>query len=296
MTIRAAIYARKSTDDDRHAEAKSVTRQVEEGRRYAREQGWTVDDANVYVDDGVSGAYGADRRPGLKALLSAAEATPRPFDVVIMAKDDRLMREQFQAAIVLSRLRDAGVRLFYYLDDREVDLSNAVGKFMESVRGFGSEIYRESVTAHMVDSLKRRAKSGYVHGGRTFGYDNIRVDGHVERRVNETEARVVRRIFTEYAAGKGLRGIAKLLNSERLPAPRPSKGGPAGWSASTVKDLLKRELYSGRVVSQWGSEEFRIERPDLRIVSGELWGAVQQRRQQAAKIYLRGTGGKLWGK
>src|SRR6266852_575742 len=103
---RGAIYARKSSDDDRHAEGKSVTRQMEEGRRYAEDREWTV-----YVDDGISGAYGADRRPGLKALLAAAEQTPRPFDIVIMAADDRLMREQWQAAMVLSRLHEAGLRL-----------------------------------------------------------------------------------------------------------------------------------------------------------------------------------------
>ena len=142
----------------------------------------------------------------------------------------------------------------------------------------------------------QRAKAGHVHGGKVFGYDNVRVDGHVERRPNEAEARVVRRIFDEYAAGKGLRGIAKLLNREHLPAPRPSKGGPAGWSAITIRDLIKRPLYIGQVVSRWGDEKIQLEKPELRLISDELWASVQQRRQQAAQIYLRGTGGKLWGK
>jgi len=38
----AAVYARKSTDDsDRHAEARSTTRQIERATAYAQAKGWT---------------------------------------------------------------------------------------------------------------------------------------------------------------------------------------------------------------------------------------------------------------
>ena len=53
----AAIYARKSTDDNHQVEAhKSVERQIEQGRRYAEEQGFQVPDEMVFTDDGISGA------------------------------------------------------------------------------------------------------------------------------------------------------------------------------------------------------------------------------------------------
>jgi hypothetical protein len=52
----AAIYARKSTDQGGVAdEQKSVGRQVDHARAYAMAKGWRVDDARVYVDDGISG-------------------------------------------------------------------------------------------------------------------------------------------------------------------------------------------------------------------------------------------------
>ena len=38
------------------------------------------------------------------------------------------------------------------------------------------------------DAMIRKAKTGHVTGGRVFGYDNLRVEGHVERRINEAEA------------------------------------------------------------------------------------------------------------
>jgi len=39
-----------------------------------------------------------------------------------------------------------------------------------------------------------------------------------------------------------------------------------------------------------------VEVPALRIIDEPLRRAVQERRQQAAQVYLRNTAGKLWGK
>jgi DNA invertase Pin-like site-specific DNA recombinase len=52
----AAIYARKSTDQNLPDAEKSVTRQVEHATAYATRKGWAVDPAHVDTDDAVSGA------------------------------------------------------------------------------------------------------------------------------------------------------------------------------------------------------------------------------------------------
>ena len=43
-------------------------------------------------------------------------------------------------------------------------------------------------------------------------------------KVNETEAEVVRRIFEMSASGFSLKVIAKALNAEKIPSPRPRAG------------------------------------------------------------------------
>jgi site-specific DNA recombinase len=65
------------------------------------------------------------------------------------------------------------------------------------------------------------------------------------RRINDVAATIVRRIFTEYAAGRSPRAIAKGLNSEGIPGP---SGKP--WGASTIHGnwrrgtgILNNELY-----------------------------------------------------
>jgi DNA invertase Pin-like site-specific DNA recombinase len=72
-----AIYVRKSTEQNVSDEGKSVTRQIEHARAYAARKGWTIDEAHVYADDGMSGAEFVKQR-GLNALLAAMRQRPAP--------------------------------------------------------------------------------------------------------------------------------------------------------------------------------------------------------------------------
>ena len=118
----AAIYARKSTEQLVADEAKSVTRQIAHAREYATRKGWTVDDRFVFVDDGMSGAEFANR-PGFVRLMAALK--PRaPFQVLVMSEESRLGRESIETAYALKQLVTAGVRVFFYLEDRERTLDS----------------------------------------------------------------------------------------------------------------------------------------------------------------------------
>jgi DNA invertase Pin-like site-specific DNA recombinase len=123
-----AMYARKSTGQNAADEEKSVTRQVERARAYATAKGWTVDEAHVHVDDGISGAEFI-KRPGFLRLMNALR--PRaPFQALIMSEESRLGREQIETAYALKQIMDAGVRVFFYLEGRERTLDNAMDKVM----------------------------------------------------------------------------------------------------------------------------------------------------------------------
>jgi DNA invertase Pin-like site-specific DNA recombinase len=141
--IVAGIYARKSTEQKNVSdEAKSVTRQVEQATAWAAGKGWTVDPTQVYVDDGISGAE-FEKRPGFLRMMQAL--TPRPpFQVLITMDESRLGRDQFQTGYALWQIIDAGVRVFYYLPDREVKLDNATSGFLEQVKLFAAQIERET--------------------------------------------------------------------------------------------------------------------------------------------------------
>src|SRR5712692_3939710 len=128
-----AVYARKSTPQPGVSdEEKSVTRQVEQARAYAARKGWAVAEAHIYVDDDITGAEFA-KRPGFLRLMNALKPRP-PFQALIMSEESRLGREQIETAYALKQLVTAGVRVFYYLEDRERTLNSPIEKAMLSLQ------------------------------------------------------------------------------------------------------------------------------------------------------------------
>ena len=313
----AAIYARKSTEQNGVAdEQKSVARQIDHARSYAIGKGWTVPDDCVFADDGISGAEFANR-PGFVGLMNALKPRP-PFQVLIMSEESRLGREAIETAYALKQLVTAGVRVFFYLEDRERTLDSPTDKIMLSLTAFADELERVKARQRTYDALSRKARAGHVTGGRAFGYDNIDVstsDGrrsHVERRVREDEADVVRRIFTLCADGVGMTSIAKRLNAEGALSPRAQRGRPRAWAPSSVREVLHRTAYRGELTwnktqkrNQWGQVATKdrgrdqwvtVPAPHLRIVSDDLWAAAHHRLNATRERYLRGTAGQRWGR
>jgi DNA invertase Pin-like site-specific DNA recombinase len=172
----AAVYARKSTDQSGVSDdQKSVARQVENARAYAVRKGWTVADELVFVDDGISGAE-FDRRPSFLRMMNALK--PRPtFTAIVMSEESRLGREAIETAYALKQIISAGVRVFFYLEDRERTFESATDKLLMSVTAFADEFEREKARQRTYDALERKARAGHVTGGRVR-IRQPRSDGH----------------------------------------------------------------------------------------------------------------------
>src|SRR5882672_8493368 len=196
----AAVYARKSTEQNVADEEKSVTRQIELAVACAKTRGFEVPSEHIYGDDAISGAE-FDRRPGLVRLLNALR--PRaPFTALFMADKDRLGREQFETNHILKQISLAGVRIYEYQNGgQEVRLESPIDKLIMSVSNFAAELERAKDRQRTRDALQRKAQRGYVAGGVVFGYRNVPVLGegdrrsHVVREIRDDEAGTVRRIF-----------------------------------------------------------------------------------------------------
>lgn len=321
----AAVYARKSTDQAVADEQKSVTRQIAHAREYAGRKGWIVDESCVFVDDGISGAEFTNR-PGFLQLMNSLKPQRR-FDVLIMSEESRLGREQIEVSYALKQLVQAGVRVFCYLEDRERTLDSPIEKAMLALQTMADEMEREKARQRMVDTMSRKARAGHHTGGACFGYINVPVlapDGsrsHVEQRINEAEAAVVRRIFELTAEGYSRLAIAKQLNAEGHAAPRAQQGRPHGWIQSSVHEALFRPRYRGLIVwnrtkkrNRWGEKHvtdrpsddwISVPAPHLRIVDEALWQAAHaqidaartagvQRQQRTSRYLLPGLARCAW--
>jgi len=294
---RAVLYARKSQENEA-----AIETQLDNAKAFAESKGWAV--VQCYSDDGYSGASFGTERPQFTAMLAAAKA--QAFNVVVTMAVDRLGREAFRTNMALLELAESGVAVYTYADGQQVRLSTPIEKQMVSMRNYAAEDFRQQIADKTREKLLALARAGHATGTRTYGYDLVRVDGHVERRINPTEAKVVVQVFTLAASGLGNRRIVDTLAN--TPAP-----GKKGWSKTVIKVMLSNRLYVGEVVfgrsrsaATGGSATKRVrsepalvkDMPSLRIVSDDLWNRVQ--RRQAATLARfsphRSTDGKLHGR
>jgi DNA invertase Pin-like site-specific DNA recombinase len=94
---------------------------------------------------------------------------PQPtFQALIMSDESRLGREAIETASALKQLVTAGVRVFFYLEDRERTLDSPTDKIMLSLAGFADELEREKARQRTYDAMSRKAPAGHVTGSRVF--------------------------------------------------------------------------------------------------------------------------------
>jgi site-specific DNA recombinase len=147
-------------------------------------------------------------------------------------------------------------------------------------------------------------------GGRVFGYHGLREPDGVKLEIVDQEADTIRRMFELYSKGHSLKRIAYLLNSEGVKSPQPQKGRVSqSWCLSSVRHILKNRRYRGEII--WNTKRKirvpgtgrRIYRrrpetewvvttaPHLRIVSDELFAAVERRFRITQRLWGAGVVG-----
>lgn len=206
--MRAVIYSRVSTRGQAEEEL-PMAGQEAECRAYAKDKGWEV--VNVYQDAGYSG--GTIDRPAFQEMyVTAKDTKPRPFDIVLTWRSNRLFRD-VEARLAYSRLfKRMGIRLVS-LHEPEYGES-ATGRLAETIFGAIDEYYRAQVSEDTLRGLKLVARRGYSTGGKPpTGYRNVRKltgnikpNGEPEMRTmwepDPVLASKVRQVFEMSAAGR----------------------------------------------------------------------------------------------
>ena len=302
--MKAAIYARYSTDMERDA---SIEDQVRLCTERAEADGLNV--AETYTDRATSGA--TILRSGIQVLL--ADAQQRHFDILFTEALDRLSRDQEDIAGIFKRLSFAGVKI--------ITLSEGeIGHLHISLKCTMNALFLKDLADKTRRGLRGRVEAGKSGGGKSYGYDVVKRFDAVgdairgDLTINQNQAAIVTRIFAEYSVGKSPKAIAAQLNAERVP-------GPTGrsWGQSTINGnrhrgtgILNNELYIGRLVwnrlryikdpktgkrvSRLNPEEEWITQDvaDLAIVEQSLWDRVKTRQGKLSLIQKRDT--QFWTK
>lgn len=300
MTRRiAAAYARMSTTLQN---PRSPEDQIANCRKYAADHGLTVAEDHIYVDAALSGS-GMDR-PELSRLLRVAYSRTRPFDVLLIEDTSRLSRNTADSLKIFHQLNFHGVRVVAI--SQAIDSSHEQSEVLWMVHGLTDSLYIHELAKKTHRGMDANITRGLHAGGRCFGYETVPAAAGNGKRliVDNAEAAIVRRIFEMSLAGVSYKKIAGRLNRERVPSPRPRRtDSPHTWCPTAIREMLHRDLYAGRLIwnrSQFVKEpgtnrrvcrprpktEWRVmERPELRIVSDQLWKSVQARLSRMQEIY-----------
>lgn len=293
-SIRACLYARYSTDKQRET---SIDDQLRAARERAAREGWII--TATYADEGISGSTPMALRPGGKALL--ADTLARRYDVLIVEGLDRISREIGEAETIVKRIEHRGMRIVGTADGYDTEARGR--KVMRIARGLVNELYLDDLREKTHRGQAGQLERGFCAGGRTYGYRTEQADGGRRLVIDEDEARHVRWVFEQVAAGRTARDVVYDLNRRGVPSARGSTWAVSAVCGSAAKGLgmLHNELYIGRVVwnrRQWikdpetgkrryverPRDEWIVrEQPELRIIDQPLWDRIHAPRAGGAQ-------------
>lgn len=102
-----------------------------------------------------------------------------------------------------------------------------------------------SILENSTWGIRKRMRDGKfsLAYSRFLGYDKG-PDGKLV--INEEQAKVVRRIISDYISGKSSIAIAKELQADEI----PTASGQGRWDCSAVMRILQNEQYKGDVLIQ----------------------------------------------
>lgn len=194
----------------------------------------------VYSDEGITGTN-TKKRDGFNRMIE--DALAGKIDLILTKSVSRFARNTVDSLVTIRQLKEKGVEVFF---EKEIIYTlDAKGELLLTIM---SSLAQEEARSISENTSWGRRKS-FADGKVSLGYSNFLgydkgPDGELV--INEEQAKIVRRIYSEFLAGKTPGGIAKGLTADGIETP----GHKKVWQASTVLNILKNEKYYGAAILQ----------------------------------------------
>ncbi|EKQ57255.1 MULTISPECIES: recombinase family protein [unclassified Clostridium] len=225
--MKAAIYARYSSDNQRE---ESIDAQIRAIKEYADKNGIII--TKIYTDEARSAT--TDNRPRFLEMIKDSEFGL--FDAVIVHKLDRFSRDRYDSAHYKRILKKNNVRLISVLEHLDDSPESII---LESVLQGMAEYYSKNLAREVMKGMKETALQCKHTGGKPpLGYD---VDPATKKYiVNQYEASSIKLIFQMYSEGYG---YSQIINKLNLLGYKTKTGKPFG--KNSLSEILRNEKYIG---------------------------------------------------
>ena len=292
---KVALYMRLSKDDERCGESMSIDNQRIILKKFVADNNGIIVDE--YIDDGWSGTN--FDRPAITRLLDDAKSGR--IDTIVVKDLSRFGRNYIQVGQYIDYIFPAyGIRFIALNDNIDTADKNSSGMDMLPIMNVFNEWHAANTSKKIRAVLEAKQRAGiYTSSVYPYGY-RVGTDGNRRAVIDESAAKVVRRIFDLRIQGKSTTQIARLLTDEGIPNPKShytrlngkkiDKKFSPFWSPKTVRDILNDSTYIGNLtqhktttVSYKNHKRLQIAENDRivienaheAIISRETWDSVR---------------------
>ena len=230
--MRVAAYARVSSAKDamRHSLSAQVSYYSDLIQRHP---GWAY--TGVYADEAKTGTK--DSRENFVRLIDDCRAGR--IDAIITKSISRFARNTVTLLETVRELKVLGIDV--YFEEQNIHTLSADGELMLSILASYAQEESLSASENQKWRIRKNFEEGRPWNGTMLGYryrNGILV-------VEPDEAEIVRRIFREYLAGKGVEAIANGLNVDGIPTRYGNH-----WCKASVSGILRNYAYTGNLLLQ----------------------------------------------
>ncbi|MBQ6563824.1 MAG: recombinase family protein, partial [Clostridia bacterium] len=208
----------------------------------------------TYVDDGFSGTN-TDHRQGFQKLMQ--DAMDGKIDLIITKAVSRFARNLLDCIKWVEALQnhDPPIRVFF--EQENLDTMSQTSGIILFVLAMVAEEESHMKSEAILLSLEWRFSRGRFLTPRLFGFDKVEVpDGYGGHKkvlqINESEANVVRWMYSALLSGMTPEEIAGMLTDLAIPTGGRKKDGSYNthWTKSTVVSIMRNEKHCGDVLAR----------------------------------------------
>ena len=283
--MKIAAYCRVSTEKE--AQIDSLEKQIEFFNEFTKKNGYEL--YKLYADEGISGKQIKHRKQFQQMMI---DAKAKKFDKVVVKDVSRFARNTVDLLQSVRELKSYGVQVDF-LNNGEV--MEGGSEFILTILGAMAQQESANMSKRVKFGKDITAKKGRVPN-LVFGYDKI-PDERYTLKINEEEAKIVKEIFESYVyKGIGTTKIAWNLNDRGI----RTKKTKSKWVQTSIVRMLKNPIYTGRVTNKKSEvtdfitgtrkelpeeEWITVERPEMRIISDELFNRAQELLEQRSNEF-----------
>lgn len=270
MTIKCAIYTRKSTEHGLEQEFNSLQNQEESCKAYIASQsfnGWQY--YKTYSDAAISG--GTMERPALKQMLD--DIAHGLVNTVVVYKVDRLSRSILDFHNMMKYFEKYNAN--FVSITQSFDTSTSMGKLTLNMLLSFAQFEREVSSERVRDKIRAsKAKGLWMGGAPRLGYDLV----NKKLVVNPTEAAQTRHLFEKYLELQSVNDLTDyakqtgILGKRWETAKRKMRGGNP-ISKMSMHRILRDKVCIGQIENKKEGTFTKGEHEP--IISTELFNRVQ---------------------